>query len=117
MGTFSTTIQDDYKVVDDAQTITYVATRESGTETYTVEYASGADYTPQEVVASQGFLNSTDRKWMLGRTEFPDGFKPQAGDKITDAGGNDYYLSGKLIALDSFRLSWELHTTEGQGQT
>ncbi|MEY2874364.1 MAG: hypothetical protein RLZZ373_1735 [Pseudomonadota bacterium] len=113
---FKDAVSQDYKVFDDPQTVVYVAPREFDTEVYTVTFATAEDYSAQEVIASQGFLNSSDKKWNLGRNQFPEGFKPQAGDKITDENEIDFYVSGKLITLDALRIGWQVHTTEGQGQ-
>ena len=113
---FADTVSQDFKITDATQTVTYVAVREAGDETYTVHFAAPRVYSAEEQLANQGLINASDREWGLGTNQFPDGFKPQAGDKITDEDGVDYYLSGKVIKRDSFKIAWTVHTTEGQGQ-
>jgi hypothetical protein len=109
---FADTCADDFKIVDGTETITFTAVREGGNTDYSVAFADPQDLSKREIESSNGFFQSGDRRWGLGRKLLPD-VAPQRGDRITDAAGVVWKLIGEAV-LDALGISWVCTTRRGR---
>ncbi len=95
----------DYKVVDDLQSIMLQSKTLGGIVNVAIDQADAQDLTQHEVIASGGVFQSGDRVFRLGANQIPSGIQPKAGDALTDAASITWELLD--AALDDFGISWE----------
>jgi hypothetical protein len=98
-----TSFLDDYKIVDNVETIT-LTTLPAGTATTVTKVAREA-LTEQEVAASGGTFQSGDVAFNLASPQLVSATFPKQGDRITDAGGVVWYIVANVTS-DEFQLNY-----------
>lgn len=102
MGSLSTSLANDFKLIDDTETVTH--TDVSASKDTTVNYADGHEFSAREVAVANGLLAMGDRQWTLGCNQIAAANAPTPGDKITQADGTVWEILDAV--RDDFEISW-----------
>jgi hypothetical protein len=112
MGSLGTSLADDYKLDDNAETITYTSKLASGNTTLTIHFASWSTLSQKEINGSQGFYQMGDRSWLLGAAEFTGGITPKPGDSFVDASSITWEVLD--ADLDEYGIAWDVTTRKAR---